>query len=78
MFNSFEWRRNRMNKAVAAGIGVAIILIAISALYMMNQSDESTTQVELDEKIEMTAEESETESYQVELEEGVQAGGAPP
>jgi len=67
-----------MNKAVAAGIGVVIILIAISALYMMNQSDESTTQVELDENVEMTAEQSETESYQVELEEGVQAGGAPP
>ena len=67
-----------MNKAVAAGIGVVIILIAISALYMMNQSEESNTQVELDENVEMTAEESETESYQVELEEGVQAGGAPP
>ena len=67
-----------MNKAVAAGIGVAIVLIAIAAIYMMNQSDESTTQVELDENVEMTAEESETESYQVELEEGVQAGGAPP
>ena len=45
---------------------------------MMNQSEESNTQVELDENVEMTAEESETESYQVELEEGVQAGGAPP
>ena len=66
-----------MNKAVAAGIGVAIVLIAIAALYMMNQSDESTTQVELDENVEMTAEQSETESYQVDLEEGVQAGGPP-
>ena len=64
-----------MNKAVAAGIGVVIILIAISALYMMNQSDESTTQVELDEKIEMTAEES--KGFEVDLEEGVQAGGPP-
>ena len=72
MFNSFEWRRNRMNKAVAAGIGVAIILIAISALYMMNQSEESTSQVELSEEIEMTAEEA--KEYQVELDEGVQAG----
>ena len=72
MFNSFEWRRNRMNKAVAAGIGVAIILIAISALYMMNQSDEPTSQVELSEEIEMTAEEA--KEYQVELDEGVQAG----
>ena len=72
MFNSFEWRRIRMNKAVAAGIGVAIILIAISALYMMNQSDEPTSQVELSEEIEMTAEES--KEYVVDLDEGVQAG----
>ena len=76
MFNSFEWRRNRMNKAVAAGIGVVIILIAISALYMMNQSDESTSQVELSEEVEMTAEES--KGYEVDLEEGVQAGSAQP
>ena len=40
-----------MNKAVAAGIGVVIILIAISAFYMMNQSDESTSQVQLDEGV---------------------------
>ena len=64
-----------MNKAVAAGIGVVIILIAISALYMMNQSDESTSQVQLDEEVEMTAEES--KGYEVDLEEGVQAGGPP-
>ena len=65
-----------MNKAVAAGIGVVIVLIAIAAFYMMNQSEEPTTQVELDEKIEMTAEES--KGYEVDLEEGVQAGGAQP
>ena len=47
-----------MNKAVAAGIGVGIVLIAIAALYMMNQSDESNTQVDLSEEVEMTAEES--------------------
>ena len=64
-----------MNKAVAAGIGVVIILIAIAALYMMNQSEESTTQVELDENLEMTAEQS--KGYEVDLEEGVQAGGNP-
>ena len=61
-----------MNKAVAAGIGVAIVLIAISALYMMNQSDEPTSQVELSEELEMTAEES--KEYDVNLDEGVQAG----
>ena len=64
-----------MNKAVAAGIGVVIVLIAIAAFYMMNQSEESTTQVELDENLEMTAEQS--KGFEVDLEEGVQAGGNP-
>ena len=64
-----------MNKAVGAGIGVVIVLIAIAAFYMMNQSEESTTQVELDENLEMTAEQS--KGYEVDLEEGVQAGGNP-
>jgi len=39
-----------MNKAVAAGIGVGIVLIAIAALYMMDLSDESNTQVDLSEE----------------------------
>ena len=65
-----------MNKAAGAGIGVVIILIAIAAFYMINQSEESNTQVGLDEKVGMTAEES--KGYEVDLEEGVQAGGAPP
>ena len=67
-----------MNKAVAAGIGVGIVLIAIAALYMMDLSDESYTQVDLSENVEMTAEESDTESYEVELDEGVKIGDAPP
>ena len=67
-----------MNKAAGAGIGVVIILIAIAAFYMMNQTEESTTQVGLDEKVEMTAEESEKESYEVVLDEGVQVGDKPP
>lgn len=67
-----------MNKAVAAGIGVGIVLIAIAALYMMDLSDESNTQVDLSENVEMTAEESDTESYEVELDEGVKVGDKPP
>ena len=67
-----------MNKAVAAGIGVGIVLIAIAALYMMDLSDESYTQVDLSENVEMTAEESDTESYEVKLDEGVKIGDAPP
>ena len=61
-----------MNKAVAAGIGVGIVLIAIAAFYMMNQSDEPTSQVDLSEEVGMTAEEA--KEFQVELDEGVQAG----
>ena len=67
-----------MNKAVAAGIGVGIVLIAIAAFYMTNQSEGSDTQVELSEEVEMTAEESETESYEVVIEEGVKIGDTPP
>ena len=76
MFNSFEWRRNWMNKAAGAGIGVVFILIAIAAFYMINQSEESNTQVGLDEKVEMTAEES--KGYEVGLSEGVDVGDKPP
>ena len=67
-----------MNKAVAAGIGVGIVLIAIAAFYMTNQSEGSDTQVELSEEVEMTAEESDTESYEVKLDEGVKIGDTPP
>ena len=67
-----------MNKAVAAGIGVVIVLIAIAALYMTDLSDESATQVDLSENVEMTAEESDTESFEVKLDEGVKIGDAPP
>ena len=65
-----------MNKAVAAGIGVGIVLIAIAALYMMDLSDESNTQLDLSENVEMTTEES--KSYDVELDEGVEIGDKPP
>ena len=65
-----------MNKAVAAGIGVVIVLIAIAALYMTDLSDESATQVDLSENVEMTADES--KSYEVVIEEGVKVGDKPP
>ena len=65
-----------MNKAAGAGIGVVIILIAIAAFYMINQSEESNTQVDLSEDVEITAEES--KSYEVVIEEGVKVGDKPP
>ena len=67
-----------MNKAVAAGIGVVIVLIAISALYMMNQTDESSTQVDLSEDVEITAEDSKSADTLVVIEEGVKVGDKPP
>jgi hypothetical protein len=65
-----------MNKAAGAGIGVVIVLIAIAALYMMYLSDESNTQVDLSENVEMTAEES--KAYEVEIAEGLKIGDKPP
>ena len=65
-----------MNKAVAAGIGIGIVLIAIAALYMVNQTEESNTQVDLSEDVEMSAEE--TKSYEVNIDEGIKIGDKPP
>ena len=67
-----------MNKAVAAGIGVGIVLIAIAALYMMDLSDESNTQVDLSEDVEITAEDSKSADTLVVIEEGVRIGDIPP
>ena len=67
-----------MNKAVAAGIGVVIVLIAIAALYMMNQTEESSTQVDLSEDVEITADESKSADTLVVIEEGVKVGDKPP
>ena len=67
-----------MNKAIAAGIGVGIVLIAIAALYMMNQTDESNTQVDLSEDVEIAAEESKSTDTLVVIEEGIKVGDKPP
>ena len=64
-----------MNKAAGAGIGVVIVLIAFAAFYMMNQTDESNTQVDLSEDVEMSAEE--TKSYEVNIDEGIKIGANP-
>ena len=65
-----------MNKAAGAGIGIGILLIAIAALYMTDMSDESDTQVDLSEDVEMSAEE--TKSYEVNIDEGIKIGDKPP
>ena len=62
-----------MNKAVVAGIGIAVVMIAISVLFMMIQSEESDMQTEIsDETVS-----AESESHEVFLEESLQVGDTP-
>ena len=62
-----------MNKAVAAGIGIAIVLIAISVLFTMTQSEESGMQTELSDETDTV----EPKSYEVEISEGLDVGDTP-
>ena len=63
-----------MNKAVAAGIGIAVAVIAISVLFAMNQSEESDMQTEISDET-VAAEES--KSYEVDIEESLDVGDTP-
>ena len=62
-----------MNKAVAAGIGIAIVLIAISVLFTMTQSEESGMQTEISDETDTV----EPKSYEVEISEGLDVGDPP-
>ena len=62
-----------MNKAVAAGIGIAIILIAVSVLFMLNQSEDSDMQTGLSDETEA----KETKSYEVNISEELNVGDQP-
>ena len=62
-----------MNKAVAAGIGIAIVLIAISVLFTMTQSEESGMQTEISHETDTV----EPKSYEVEISEGLDVGDPP-
>ena len=63
-----------MNKAVAAGIGIAVVVIAISVLFMMTQSEESGMQTEISDE---TVVAEEPKSYEVEIEESLDVGATP-
>ena len=63
-----------MNKAVAAGIGIAVVVIAISVLFMMTQSEESGMQTEISDETLAT---EEPKSYEVEIEESLDVGDTP-
>ena len=63
-----------MNKAVAAGIGIAVVVIAISVLFMMTQSEESGMQTEISDE---TVAAEEPKSYEVNLSEDLDVGDTP-
>ena len=63
-----------MNKAVAAGIGIAVVVIAISVLFMMTQSGESDMQTEISDE---TSAAEEPKSYEVNIEESLDVGATP-
>lgn len=70
-----------MNKAVSAGIGVGIALIALAFIILAPGGDESiqgesSMQVQLSDDIEVEAEES--KSFEVSISEGVKVGDVPP
>ena len=54
-----------MNKAIVAGIGIGIVLIAIGVLFMTDQSGENS--VELNEELKVGSASEESESYEVEI-----------
>ena len=63
-----------MNKAVAAGIGIAVVVIAISVLFMMTQSEESGMQTEISDETDAA---EEPKSYEVDIEESLDVGATP-
>ena len=72
---------NELNKAISAGIGVGIGLIALAILLSAPEDtdviqDDSAMQVELSDKIEIISEES--KSFEVDISEGVEVGDGTP
>ena len=58
-----------MKKALVAGIGIGIVLVAIAVLFMTDQSGENT--VELNEELKVGSASEESESYEIEIVEGL-------
>ena len=70
-----------MNKAISAGIGVGIGLIALAFIVLSpggdeSIQDESSMQVQLSDDVEVISDES--KSFEVNISEGVKVGDVPP
>ena len=63
-----------MNKAAAAGIGIVVILIAISVLFMLSQYEDSDMQIGLSDGTES----EEPKSYEVNITEELDVGDVEP
>ena len=63
-----------MNKAAAAGIGIVVILIAISVLFMLSQYEDFDMQTGLSDETEA----EEPKSYEVNLSEELDVGDGEP
>ena len=58
-----------MNKAVAAGIGIGIVLVVLGVLFMTGQSGEND--VELNEELEVGSDSKEGQNFEVKITEGL-------
>ena len=58
-----------MNKAIVAGIGIGIVLVAIGVLFMTDQSGENS--VELNEELKVGSASEESQNFEVEIVEGL-------
>ena len=57
-----------MNKAVVAGIGIGIVLVALGVLFMTDQSGENG--VEINEELDLGSDSKEGQNFEVEIVEG--------
>ena len=57
-----------MNKAVIAGIGIGIVLVALGVLFMTDQSGENG--VEINEELKVGSSSEEGQNFEVEIVEG--------
>ena len=63
-----------MNKAAAAGIGIVVILIAVSVLFMLSQYEDFDMQTGLSDETKS----EEPKSYEVNLSEALDVGEGEP
>ena len=59
-----------MNKAVAAGIGIGIVLVALAVLFMTDQSGENG--VEINEDLDLGSDSKEGQNFEVKITEGLE------